>query len=844
MDRCSPGRSRDATRLRLAAAALVATLAALPAESVAAPCVTPLLDGEPLCNPAVADSEWPISHRGAYAQGSSPFAGPDLGQAVTASHLDLPGPPITLAMSPAYLDGHHVLWAAVLGLSNAIVKVDAEDMTLLHSYVPANEEVSPPAIPLGVSGSYSVVDRDGNFLIGRAQFVEIYADSVAGDRTSPIALVKRVFLPAGALCRSDDLLVGGVLLPDGHLALVTEQAVLSVIPSSEADMDAANVVSLPSENGADCANLAIASEDLETVSNSIAADEHGGIYVVSDRAVIKYRWDGTTLQKLWRTEYRSDEPYSVLRLGPGSGSTPSLMGTEADDDRFVVVTDGQELMHLVLMWRDEIPGDWQPIAPGRDPRIACEVPVHFGSPNATRSLSEQSVLVRGHASVVVSNLLKSEAGITTVSPALSTAVAALYGGNPLRAPKGAERIDWDPVARTCNVVWTNTAVSLPNAIPTMSAATGLMHAIGQRDGAWGLETLDFETGESLRFDPGAQTTCSQAVLDAVAASVLGPFLSPVLEDLPASCENSFFAATEVGADGAIFTGTFQGVSRFVPDAATAVSRKRQGRAGAGQGVDLAARGVAALPADVDVARDMAVRGQLQAAAAIDAVTSGTGTDVDAGSAAAANALFASAAAHFAAAETAVDVDVPGAVTEFEAAGAASAEARTWLTPCPPSAQTGCRVPSSAAFSLKLAGDKGAIQWRWKAAEETGELPDPRRFADYALCVYEDGGTDLAASAAIPVSRTLWQPRKDGLLYKDKLATRDGITKALLREKPDKPSAKVVGKGASVPVADLPLAGAVVVQLVNSETALCWEAAFAPESIRKNEAGLIKAAVKN
>ena len=28
----------------------------------------------------------------------------------------------------------------------------------------------------------------------------------------------------------------------------------------------------------------------------------------------------------------------------------------------------------------------------------------------------------------------------------------------------------------------------------MSAATGLMYAIGQRDGVWGLEALDFETG--------------------------------------------------------------------------------------------------------------------------------------------------------------------------------------------------------------------------------------------------------------------------------------------------------------------------------------------------------------
>jgi hypothetical protein len=38
-------------------------------------------------------------------------------------------------------------------------------------------------------------------------------------------------------------------------------------------------------------------------------------------------------------------------------------------------------MHLIMMWRDETPKDWQPIAPGMDPRIVCDVPVDFGDPD-------------------------------------------------------------------------------------------------------------------------------------------------------------------------------------------------------------------------------------------------------------------------------------------------------------------------------------------------------------------------------------------------------------------------------------------------------------------------------
>ena len=257
------------------------------------PCLTPLAPNEPLCSPAVSDSGWPISHRGPYAQGSSALPGPVAGQGITAEHIDLTGTPITLAASPEYGDGEHAIWGALLGLNGGIIKIDGATFSLVDTYIPEDEELDPPTIPLGVSGAYNVVDPSFNFVLGRADFVEIYGDSTPGDRSSEIALIKRVFLPPSFFCRDTDILVGGVMLPDGNLALVTEQAAVGVIPSDEIGMDVANLVSLPSENGADCADLLIPDEDLETVSNSIAADESGGIYVVSDAAMYKYQWDGT-----------------------------------------------------------------------------------------------------------------------------------------------------------------------------------------------------------------------------------------------------------------------------------------------------------------------------------------------------------------------------------------------------------------------------------------------------------------------------------------------------------------------------------------------------------------------
>jgi len=639
-------------------------------------------------------------------------------------------------------------------------------------------------------------------------------------------------------------LVGGVLLPDNVLAVISEQAVLSVIPADEILLEASNVVSLPSENGADCADLGIPSEDLETVSNSIASDENGGIYVVTDAAVIKYQWDGTTLSKVWRTEYDSDSPFSVLRLGPGSGSTPSLMGTSPEDDRFVVITDGQNVMNLVFMWRDEIPAGWQPIAPGKDPRIACEVPITFGTEG--RTLSEQSVLVRGYAAVTVNNLLTTEfnIGVDTPIAAVNTVIAALRGGDPNLAPHGIERVDWDPIAQTCVKVWTNTEISLPNAIPTMSAATGLMHAVGQRAGVWGLETLDFDTGESLMFNPSSQTTCSQAVLDAVDGSVLGGFLSPVLNQLPTSCENSTFAATEVGPDGIIYQGTFQGASRFVPDFVATVSKKRNAKAGTAQSVMLANRGLNALPGDIERARDAAKRGQAQLAEAVIAAVDGSGTDVDANSAANGTAAMNAAIVHFAAAEAAVDSDLVLAETEMNAALADAALANDWVTPCPPEPQSDCRNPDKAAFLIKLDGEKSKMKWKWKSATPEMNIPDPLDRSDYGVCVYDTAGVNRLASAVIPSSPTQWKVIKDGFKYKDKTTANDGVKTALIKEKSNGGIAKVIGKGLNVPSPTLPVTAPLVVQLVNGETGLCWDAVFSVDDIKKNEAGEIKATVKN
>lgn len=546
-------------------------------------CLTPLVPNEPLCNVAFADEAWPASHRNSYAQGSAAAAGPGTGATVSAEHMELPGAPIILSFSAPYEDGGRAVWGTVLGLQAAVIKVDHDSFELIDSYVPAEREQDPPNIPLGVSGAYTTVDRQNRFIVGRTRFVSIFGDSIEGDRASPIGLQKRIFMPNELFCGPDDVIAGMSLTFDGQLAFATERGNLFVIPADATTESLANVsVPVVSTND-NC--LDEEPNGLEIVSNSIATDENGGIYMVTSRAMYRFDWNGTGLSLAWRAEYETEEePVSPIRLGPGSGSTPSLMGTAAEDDRFVVITDGQSLMHLVLFWRDEVPADWTPIAPGKDRRIACEIPVRFGDENAQVSISEQSVAVRGYGAVLVNNLITDP---TQVSPGFEAIgqnlLSALEAGVPAKAPFGLERIDWNPVTRTCESVWANSEISVPNGIPSISETTGLVYGMGQRDGQWGLEGLRFETGESVLWAPGGPGTCDEAL---IAPSLLVPEVADVLAQVPNSCENSLYAATTVAPGGQIWTGTFFGMSRYVPDSVETLSAAEQVAAGFEQSLDL------------------------------------------------------------------------------------------------------------------------------------------------------------------------------------------------------------------------------------------------------------------
>ena len=586
-------------------------------------CTTPLAPNEPLCSTAFGDTVWAGSHRASYAQGSSALPGPADSQTSKSEHLVLEGAgiPVIASFSAPYEDGGRAVWSTVLGADSAIVKIDHETFEIIDTYVPGDREDDPPEFELGLSGAYAAIDAQNRFIAGRTNFVSFFGDSVEGDRWSPIELKKRIFLPPEAFCNDDDVIAGMSLTYDGHLAFATELGNLFVIPA-DADPDDLGEVPVVSTNQ-NCATADAA--DLEIVSNSIAVDEAGGIYLLTSAAMYRFNWDGSTLSMAWRAAYDSAEDVpSPIRLGPGSGSTPSLMGTKADDDHFVVITDGQTLMNLVLFWRDDVPDDWEPIAPGKDPRIACEIPVDFGT-GATEAISEQSVAVRGYSAVVVNDLLTNPTinppSMSPLAAAAQNLVSALEGGIPEKAPFGLERIDWDPVTRTCSTIWANSEISVPNGIPSISEASGLVYGAGQRDGQWGLEGLDFATGESRVWVEAGPGTCPQ---DNQGLLPLLPGVGDVLEQVPDSCENSVYAATTIGPDGMVYQGTLNGMTRYVPETEQALPATSQAAAGVDQALDLLARSESDAPSNISE-RDYLRRARVQLVAT-EAVASEAGLD--------------------------------------------------------------------------------------------------------------------------------------------------------------------------------------------------------------------------
>ena len=488
---------------------IVQTTTTLAADSAA--CETPPL------NPFFADSPAPIGHIDASQSNGSPTAGPrDSTQTLTPADLQYvhlgPGH-AGLAISSKYPDGSRVIWS---NGADRISKIDAKTFELLAELPRPDKELlssdeadanialmdqqsgSELALTglgfgakylLGLTGIYYALDVDNTLFIGGEDSVLAYQDQTVGDPRSPIILRDEWKRPA----EITGGFVGVNMTFDGKLVVVTDEGWIVVLDRDFSDYVA---IALPGQEAAATHNAEVVASGVTLASaswvrNSIAVDDQGGIYAVSLNEMHKVVWDGTKLSTS-PADGAWSAPYSNS-AGKGSGATPALMGY--CDDRFVVITDGDEQMNVVLFWRAGVPQGWEQIEGALSPQIAGQELVTMGDPKLTAIQSEQGVVVGGYGALVVNN---DSPTIPDGYPAKAARLLVSYSGaDPAFAPHGMQKFAWDPVKRVFESAWINQQASSANAVPLVSLGSNTLYTVGGRDGKWALEGLDWTTGESV-----------------------------------------------------------------------------------------------------------------------------------------------------------------------------------------------------------------------------------------------------------------------------------------------------------------------------------------------------------
>ena len=227
------------------------------------------------------------------------------------------------------------------------------------------------------------------------------------------------------------------------------------------------------------------------VRKSLCVGDDNGIYLTSPDHLHKVMWTGERLSTdeadgAWRARYRNG-------TGWGSGSTPSLMGFGPDEDRFVVIGDGDEVVNITLFWRDAIPEDWDQFPDAPSHRIAGLGRADMGDPDLEAIQTEQSITVSGYGAMTVNN--QPPTLVEGLPESAARALCFYLGHDPAFRPLGLHKYEWNPATRTLEEAWVCTTVSSPNSVPFVSQGSDLVYTCGTRERQWTIEAVDWTTGE-------------------------------------------------------------------------------------------------------------------------------------------------------------------------------------------------------------------------------------------------------------------------------------------------------------------------------------------------------------
>ena len=469
-------------------------------------------------NPFLAASGHAIAHGRCDQQDNSPHAGPT-GPSSVMTDDDVqyswlgPGHFGGLTSGP-YPDGRRVIWTngrehitkldydtlEVLA-SFPLVSDDLVGVEEMESYVKGLDElrgqqaiehaiVLAMRFMVGLDGVYALLDRDHTLFLGRTNGAVAYIETDPTDPGSPIIERDRWDKPD----HIEGSFVGANLTFDGRILLSTDHG---WVVSLARDFSTYDAIQLPgaAEHASDHCQRMVEEKGNTAfgwVRTSICVDESNGIYVNSPDQLHKLVWTGErlsidTTDGAWSAEYRNS-------AGFGSGTTPCLMGF-GDEDRFVVIGDGDDVVNITLMWRDGIPDDWVQLDGAPSRRVAGLGPANMGDETIAAIQTEQSITVSGYGAMTVNN---EPASIPEGFPGRGVRMLVFFlGHHSDYTPHGLHKYEWDPQRRQLRNAWVNVDVASPNSVPFVSQASDVVYTCGVRDEKWTIEGVDWSSGESL-----------------------------------------------------------------------------------------------------------------------------------------------------------------------------------------------------------------------------------------------------------------------------------------------------------------------------------------------------------
>jgi hypothetical protein len=328
----------------------------------------------------------------------------------------------------------------------------------------------------GGSGAYGVIDKDGYHytFYDATRLVKSFDGNV---RDAPLVPVKHV----GVLdelpdeeAEGIDRILGIGMTYDGHIVA----AAMGALFVFDRDLQMKDYLLFPGEH----------------VENSIAIDE-GGIYLVTSQHMRRIAWTGEKLSMdeadgAWISAYDvmpEGEAISRGAASHGSGTTPTLLGFGDDEDKLVVISDGNPNgAQLVAFWRHAIPEGFEQKPGTKSRRIADQIRIRV-SPTTV----EASPLVYGNGVVVINSTYPDSA------PApLHILGNAFLAGTTREAPLGMQKFDWVPAENRFVESWFLADIDNTDWMPpTVSPQNGLMYVAHKENDVYEYRAIDFESGE-------------------------------------------------------------------------------------------------------------------------------------------------------------------------------------------------------------------------------------------------------------------------------------------------------------------------------------------------------------